>query len=154
MSAILVSTVAARSLDETSKLVGVWQNSEGVGSGLTDQYQFYDDGTFVYNFNQMDGTKRLVSHSGFWNLHRGMLHLHTTAMAVHLGGKWVKASGSTATEYEIEGGEIFKVRLKRALKRSLKLTGPKKDDMYTVITIDGEKFWQLSTDPRAYDIEH
>ena len=149
---VFVTTVSAqiRSTDK-QQMVGVWQNSQGVGSGLTDNYQFFENGRFRLNFNEMDGTKRVISHSGFWNVYRGRLYLHVTAMRIHFGGRWVKASGSIATEYEIEGGEIRYVRLRRPEKFSYAVSAITEEDVYTVVTIGDAKFWKLSGDPRAYE---
>ncbi|NNE68606.1 MAG: hypothetical protein HKN33_18720 [Pyrinomonadaceae bacterium] len=133
------------------KLIGVWQNSKGVASGLTDHYKFYKDGRYVFNYNEMDGTKRLLSHSGFWNVHRGRLHIHTNRVALHLGGRWVKSSGSIATEYEIEGGRIITKSIAPVEKKSYSISSiVLEEEMYTKVDIDGEKFYKLSSDPETY----
>ncbi|MDH3492322.1 MAG: hypothetical protein OEM82_02140 [Acidobacteriota bacterium] len=154
---IIVSLYAASPAQTTDvgikrELIGVWQNSKGVGSGLTDNYQFLSDGRFQFNYNQMDGTKRLLSFSGFWNVQRGMLYLHANRVALLIGGKWVKASGSIATEYEIEGGRVTKKRISPVEKSVLDISAFQlEDETYTTVKIGGEKFWKLSSDPGAFE---
>lgn len=47
-------------------LVGVWQDSGGVAAGYTNHYVFYPSGKYSFNYNQMDGCKRIAQESGQW----------------------------------------------------------------------------------------
>jgi hypothetical protein len=135
-------------------LIGIWQNSESVGSGLSDHFQFFADGRFKFTYNSMDGRKRLLSYSGFWNAYKGKLHLHINRARFHIGGKWIKSSGSIATEYEIEGGREMEKRIFPIEKIAYGLSAIRfEQEMYTTILIDGEKFWKLASDPKAYETE-
>lgn len=150
----VMATAQAPDTKSKQKLVGVWQDSKGVGSGLSDNYQFFADGRFTFNYNEMDGTKRVLSYSGYWNAHKGRLHLHTNRVKLHIGGRWVKSSGSIATEYEIEGGRVIDKRITPVEKIALGISPfVMEEEIYTTITIDGVKFWKLSNDPLTYENE-
>lgn len=150
--AILAPGLRGQSADAKSQLVGVWQNSQGVGSGLTDNYQFFDDGTFRFNYNEMDGTKRVLSYSGFWNVYKNRLHVHISRVTIHIGGRWQPATGSIATDYEIVGGRVIAKKISPVEKLSYSLSAfGLEEEVYTTVMIGNEKFWKLSSDPKAYE---
>jgi len=146
------SSAQTHDLEIKKELVGVWQDSEGVGSGLTNNYQFFGNGRFHFNYNEMDGTKRVLSYSGFWNIHKGKLHLHTNRITLLIGGKWIKSTGSIATGYEIEGGRVIRKRIAPVEKSAHELSAfALEDETYMTVRIDGDKFWKLSNDPASFE---
>lgn len=134
-----------------AELIGVWQASSSVGSGMDDNFQFFADGKFKFNYNQMDGLKRINNYSGNWKVEKGKLVLTITDIEFRLGGRWVRSSGSIATEYEIEGGQIFKKRILPAEKQTLELTGFVREELHKTTKIDDIKYWKLSGDPKTYE---
>ncbi|MEZ5307991.1 MAG: hypothetical protein R2684_12670 [Pyrinomonadaceae bacterium] len=133
------------------KLVGVWQDSQGVGSGLTDYYQFFENGKFKFHYNEMDGTKRVLSYSGYWNVYRGEIYLHINRVDLLLGGVYEQATGSIATDQEITGGKVVSKKISPIEKLKYGLGRIRVEDEFTVTEIDGQKFWKLSSDPTTYD---
>ena len=134
-----------------TELIGIWQASPSVGSGMDDNFQFFADGNFRFNYNQMDGTKRIISYGGNWKVSNGKLILTVKTMTVLIGGKWTKSSGSIATEYEIEGGEILELKVSPANEMKLNLSKFLKEELYETFKIDGIKYWKLSSDPKTYE---
>lgn len=152
---LLLGSVSAqdKSLDKTiqTKLVGVWQASPSVGSGMNDNFQFFADGKFRFNYNQMDGTKRILSYGGNWKVSDDKLILTLEKMTVLIGGKWIKSSGSIATEYEIEGGEVLELKISPAKEMKLNIGKFIQEELHETLEIDGIKYWKLSSDPKTYE---
>jgi hypothetical protein len=133
------------------ELVGVWQASSSVGSGMNDNFQFFADGKFQFNYNQMDGTKRIFSYGGKWKIEKGKLILTLEKISFLLGGKWVKATGSIATDYEIVGGKVFDKEIFPIEKHELILGKFIKEEYQQTTKIDGVKYWKMSSDPKTYE---
>ena len=62
----------------TDSLVGVWQDAEVVGSGWSNTFLFYNDGTFKFFYSQMDMRKRETGYSGTWYVEGDGLILDVT----------------------------------------------------------------------------
>ena len=68
-----------------------------------------------------------------------------------IGGKLLKATGSTATKYEIEGGTIFEKIIQPIEKQTLSLSKFIKEELHITTKIDGTKYWKMSNDPKTYN---
>ncbi|MEZ5344741.1 MAG: hypothetical protein R2681_04205 [Pyrinomonadaceae bacterium] len=138
--------------DKTIKteLVGVWQDAPSVGSGMSDNYRFFADGTYKFNYNEMDAAKRLLSHEGKWSVAEGKLVLVIDTVVLLIGGKLVEATGSAASEFEIEGGEVIRKKIMPAEKLTLGLGAFLKEELHNTTTIGDVKYWKLSSDPDVY----
>lgn len=152
---LLIVNISAqdKNLDKAfqTKLIGVWQASPSVGSGMDDNFQFFADGSYKFNYNQMDGTKRILSYGGSWKVADNKLILIVEQMTVLIGGKWIKSSGSIATEYEIEGGKILDLKVSPTKEMKLSLSKFVKEELHEATEIDGTKYWKLSSDPKTYE---
>ena len=133
------------------ELIGVWQSAPVVASGMDDNFQFFADGKYRFNYNQMDGTKRILSYAGKWSVEEGKLVLTVEKMTLLFGGKRVAATGSTATDYQIEGGKVIDVKLETVEKTELPLGKFVREELHNTTAIDGVKYWKLAADPRAYE---
>ncbi len=155
LSCVFSASIYAQKVSEDKalerRLLGVWQDNSAVGSGMADNFQVFASGKYVFNFNQMDATKRVISHSGKWKVSNGKLILKMKRVELWIGGKWVKASGSTATEYEIEGGKIIKKKISPKEILELSLDKFVEEELHQTTRIDGVKYWKLSDDPTAYE---
>ena len=70
---------------------------------------------------------------------------------LHVGGRWIKSTGSIATEYEIEGGRVITKRIAPVEKKSFPISSfGTEEELYTTVDIDGETFYKLSSDPDTY----
>lgn len=139
---------------KTIDLTGIWQSAPMLASGWTDTYQIFCDGTFTFNYNQMLCDKRVISYNGDWNVYKkGTLMLTIKQKEIIEGGKLVPASGSCASVYEIEGGEVTKVTLDTSEIKTIKFTDykiDKKNNRLESIKIDGVQYWKMNKDPNAY----
>ena len=91
-------------------LVGFWHNGPYTGSaGYLDHYEFNKDGTFIFNYNQYDGEKRIIGYSGTWQIiSDNLLELTITSKTIIEGGFFTKETTSETTDYTIRDGSIKK----------------------------------------------
>src|SRR5690348_16096241 len=77
-------------------LVGVWQDAENVGSGYSNSYLFFKDGTYAFFASQMDCSKRLMAYHGKWKVSdvEDAIILTNEDKVILEGGKMMKADGS------------------------------------------------------------
>ena len=135
---------------DRKELIGIWHIMPVLGSGWNDNYHFFQDGTFRYDYNEMDGEKRIINKSGNWSVKDNKLFLKITKKTVITGGEFIKASGSIATDYEIIKGIIEEVELSSPEEIIYPLDSIKKDPENPhlfMIKIGGVKFWKFSNDP-------
>ncbi|MCB1025639.1 MAG: hypothetical protein KDB79_14680 [Acidobacteria bacterium] len=133
------------------ELVGVWQNAPSVGSGMSDNFQFFADGTYKFNYNEMDAAKRLLSHSGKWDVKEGKLILKIETVELLIGGKLIEAGGSAASLMEVEGGQVITKRISPTEIVSLSLESFVKEDLHNTTKIDDVKYWKMSSDPKTFE---
>ncbi|MCI0449693.1 MAG: hypothetical protein L0Y79_07905 [Chlorobi bacterium] len=147
---ILFLPVLAYSAGNDS-LVGVWQDMNIVGSGWSNSYLFFNDGSFKFFFSQMDCSKRMVSYSGKWQVSGEALLLAVGERVIVEGGIMVKSTGSCASDSTIEGGIERKIevsppeQIEYAVSRIYKESD--NDIQRDVVYIDMVKFWKFSDDP-------
>src|SRR5437016_13646942 len=97
---ILITVCSVNSQDNNPKfadntsIVGVWQNQPALGSGWSNTYLFYPDGTFKFFYSQMDCAKRDVSYSGTYTVIGDALRLTKKDKVTVVGGKLQKSAGS------------------------------------------------------------
>ena len=133
------------------ELIGVWQASPVVASGMNDNFQFFADGKYKFNYNQMNGEKRIFSHAGKWKIENGKLIITLETLKFLIGGKTEKATGSTATDFDITGGNVLEKKILPAEKIELSLDNFIKEELHNTTKIDGVKYWKLSSDPTTYE---
>lgn len=134
-------------------IVGLWQAAPYVASGWDDCYQFFEDGQFTFNYNQMICDKRTISFSGTWMLEDDFLKLSITQKIIIEGGELVPATGSCGSEYEIEGGEIKTILIEEHEILEIQITdyGIDTENMeMETMKFDGIKFWRMGSDPDIY----
>lgn len=132
-------------------LVGVWQDSPVMASGWGDTYQFYHDGNFVFNTNQMDCGTRLLAEHGSWQIEGKRIRLVIKKETVIQGGKRVPATGSCGSEYEIEGGKTVTEKTK-VREKTLRIEAFHFDEEFNKnrVIINGKKFWRFSLRAEDY----
>ncbi len=145
-------TVDKKQTVDSKEFVGIWQDSPEVASGWSDTYQFFDNGEFIYRYNQMVCDKRTLDYSGTWELtDTDKLKIIVNEKTILEGGKLVPSSESCGSDYEIEGGEEKKVKDSKTytIKLSAISVDKKKRDLKTR-TFDGKAFWKLEDNPEKY----
>jgi hypothetical protein len=143
-----------------SNLVGLWQDSELLAAGWSNVYQFFSDGTFRFNHNQMDCAKREVSRSGKWSLLKDKcLLLEITKREVLVGGHYEPATGSCAPDSELVDAKSEVRNISPPLELLLgigtlqqaKPVDPESDQPKFKMLIGGVGFWKFSDDPKKYE---
>jgi hypothetical protein len=138
----------------TKELVGIWQAIPEMASGWADTYQFFDNGDFVFHYNQMICDKRTIDYSGTWELiGTDKLKLTIKARTILVGGKLVPATGSCGSDYEIEGGEIKNVELDEPEVQAIQLSTAaidKENRDLTTRAFAEKPFWRVDDDPAGY----
>lgn len=148
---ISCSTNSQSSVD-IKDLIGIWQDSPQVAAGWSETFQFFEDGSYVYRYSQMDCTKRLLSYAGTWKLvGEDELRMTMTSRTILEGGSEVPSSGSC--DFEIQGGHVKKIMLEDLQSVDLILST-------TVIDTDNgnlrtrffgdRQFWKHEDDPNKY----
>ncbi len=162
---IIISVFAFLTVDlfgqlKSDSLSGIWQDMPYIASGWSDNYQFFSDGTFRFNYNQMDCSKRLISKSGKWTIEDTFsLKLTIENYKIIKGGKLVDSDGSCATDKMIEGGENQdSIPVEKAIEvyiitdiLSIGLLDYNGDTVYMqAIGVDSTLFFQINNDPSSY----
>lgn len=136
------------------EMVGFWQDMSIAASGWSDSYLFYADGTYEFHFNQMICDKRLLSVKGKWEIDReGKLILIAISHTILEGGTLVPSSGSCASEYDIEGGEIKTTVLSKPEKYIITISEIITDDennSLKTMLIGNKRYWRISKEPKSY----
>ncbi len=142
-------------VDPEDLLIGLWQDAPSMAAGWSATYQFFPDGTFVLNENQMDCAKRLVWSKGKWRrVGEEELELTVNEWFRLEGGRMVPSDGSCASDSMLIGAKENRIRLEEPKALTLPL-GPiifAGDDHpeRTTVTIGDVKFYRFGDDPSAY----
>jgi hypothetical protein len=149
---LLLACSAEKANTLTEKdIVGIWQNNPSMAAGWNDTYRFFADGKFIFSYNQMLCDKRTQSYSGTWELTSGDLILNATTQTIVEGGELVPATGSCASDYEIEGGEVKETPFTQTFTYSkLTVTPDKENRELPTMILDQKNFWKLKDDPEQY----
>lgn len=146
---LLFITVSNTHSQET--LVGIWQDSPALGSGWSENYRFFEDGSFVFSHSQMDCQDSIISMGGFYKVRRKKIRLTFIVIEYLEGGKLVPASGSCGSEFALEGGTVVSdtYNVKKKLKISPIQPDPEFEHLH-FIKIGDIKYWKLGWDPLEY----
>ncbi len=149
-------TVDKKQSADSKELIEMWQDSPEVASGYTDYYKFFDNGDFSFNYNEMECDKTTIDYSGTWELiNDSELKLTIKKKRIIVGGKLVptEGTGSCASEFYIEGGELKTVELKdyevQNISLSLTTIDTEKGNLKSR-AFDKRQFWKLGDDPASY----
>lgn len=134
--------------EQEDLMIGFWQkDSPGMAAGYNDVFKFESDRTFVFNENQMDGEERVRTLYGNWYIVNQKLYLHIKSRDVVIGGELVPATGSIATDYEIEGGVLIKVNLEERYIEVYQLDFNQENINYSEdcfgVLMDDQEFYNL-----------
>lgn len=151
---ILVLISAQHLFAQKSSLTGVWNASENVGSGLNNNFRFFDDGRFEFHTNEMLCDLRYLGCSGKYSLEQKKLKFVIDTEWVIEGGTKQKSTGSCASDSEIVGGREVKRAAESGLTRTYDFSGIstliQTFDEREVISIDNKIYWLISHDPNTY----
>lgn len=146
--------IALNACGQSSKeeLIGIWQaGSDKESSAWLDNYQFFLDGKFIFNFNQYDGSKRIISIKGKYELHNDTLILIIEYSVEAMGGYIVRGSSAWEDEWVLQDAKI----------KEIKYDSPKKEitfiekcndhiSTFPCIMIEKRKYYKMQSDPTKY----
>lgn len=140
-------------------LTGFWHGSPSVGSGYSDRFLLFDDGSFVYRENSMDGSSRLRELSGDWLAEGNHLVLEADSAVVLEGGEIVEPYASWGSEYVIVGDdkigkelirfEVIRIPLDGYTSNYAESEGSEDFEHLTVpyMRIGIGSYWRIGRDP-------
>lgn len=132
-------------------LIGIWQNMPVLASGWSENYRFFDDGTFIYSHNQMDCADSIISESGKFKIKNSKLILKYKERELISGGKLVTATGSCGSEFELQGGNVETVQfIQKSVKKISSIMNDDEFDYLIFIEIDNQEFWRIDSNPKNY----
>lgn len=127
-------------------IVGIWQvNSSKVGSALHDYYQFYNDGTFTYNFDQYDDTKRVMSISGRYKASPEWITFTVLSRKELTEGEIVRGSPGFQKGWVLD--EAKQVTFNENYTETVEFSVCDSSIKFRCIKIANEKFYKLSDNP-------
>ena len=74
----------------------LWHGSQILGSGWSERFALYNDGSFIWGANQMDGANPLRFLAGTWDVRNGILYLNAKLVIGWEGGELVQNDGTTS----------------------------------------------------------
>lgn len=114
---------SSKNQDQSLSLLGVWQDSDVMGSGWSNRYHFFADGHFSFVTSTMDCSSRLRQIDGTWTLEKGQLKLNKQRVLTFEGGKLEPSIGSCGTPYELVDYEVKVTSYKEAFSSDIEQYG-------------------------------
>ena len=130
-------------------LAGRWQEkTPKVSSGYLGNYQFSDDGTFLYNTNEYFGLARIKSLEGNYTYNTQTHVLSLTVLFVdEIAGGTIersKESGEATDSWTINGGEIKKIKLIKPAKTTINVEfGKSNNNEEQSVFFDKVKYYKV-----------
>jgi len=93
-------------------LIGTWQrNSKIVGSGLNQNFEFSDDGTFIIHLgNNEDDARGIIELKGKYRLDKNKLFFTITSRTIVDGKIGIADMGISLCIFEIENGKVQEIQ--------------------------------------------
>lgn len=139
------------------KLIGIWQASPVMAAGWTDNYSFFPDRVFIFRYNQMNCSKRIISEKGTWIIKNNKLVLSKNLKEHIEGGKYVDSVASCASNKMLIDGNIITTKINPSKTEELDISEitieyNKNKVGYNMpcITINGAQYWKARDNPEDY----
>jgi hypothetical protein len=130
-------------------ITGYWQEgSPETSDARPNCYRFFNDGKFSFELSQYDETKRIISLHGTYRIKDGVLLLVITHRLELQGGS-VVWNPQVRNGWSIEGGKLVKVVQSNSQEEEISLEACPRIGKHLCIKIGGDKFSQVSANPRA-----
>ena len=139
----------------SSSITGIWQiNLPVMSVDWFETYQFFADGRFIHNKNQIDHTERINSYSGTYSISNSEIKITKLEKTIIMGGEIM---GPKSHEF-IEGGEITTVKYNPSEINTFRFIPPERfnlslseSEWYTYkIIINGETYFKMRNDPKDF----
>ncbi len=148
---LLIVSLNVVSQDDIN-LVGIWQNMPVMASGWSDNYQFFEDGRCIHNYNQMNCADSLISELGFYQFKKNKLILKFHTLNFLKGGQLVPATASCGGDFElIDATETSKVIFKKVKFRIEPVATIDEDfpDRESIM-LNNDQYWKMVNNPNEY----
>ncbi|MDZ4204208.1 MAG: hypothetical protein U1C46_05260 [Bacteroidales bacterium] len=136
-----------------NELIGIWQaDNNEESSAWFDVYRFFDNGKFIFNPNQYDGLKRVLSITGKYRIVDNYLYLKINSTTEIVGGYIVRSTITVFSDsWEIEGGEIKEFEHPNIDEEVVKVQQYQIDASNEIsIILDNRKYYKMQSDPTKY----
>lgn len=131
-------------------IIGVWQDSLGVGNTYTNKYHFFKDNTFVYYYSFVNEERRNFSICGKWLIDNNMLCLKILNKTVLEGGRFEPSPLDSSKKCLVDFKKVkYKVDPAKEIKYSLENIKESTNNPKSILVGD-TMFYQLATDPNSY----
>ena len=151
LTGVLVLAVVAACSAEAAQvsLTGLWHEMNMVGSGFSERYAFYEDGSFIYCHSQMDGLERNLCKTGTWSVADDELQLTIETRLVLEGGE---VEESDEGQY-IDGADVRELLCDPPEKEVHKIAdaGKDEDTEREMITIGGVVYYRFDNQTDLMD---
>jgi len=131
-------------------LTGVWQDSEAVGSGWSNTFLFFDDGTFKFFYSQMDLRKRETGFAGTYRVEDDGLYLDISQRSYLEGGKLIADNTGRKGDYVLVDASSKTLQFDPPEQTDMSISKIYSDPeiaMGKYIYIDAIKFFLMSKNP-------
>ncbi|MGA3015227.1 MAG: hypothetical protein ABSD71_14460, partial [Bacteroidales bacterium] len=126
-------------------VVGIWQAGTDVEySGYLENYQFFQNNTFIFNVSQLDGLNRVRSIGGKYQIQKDSI-LFTPEYTIEYQGGVIQRSNITTKNdsWEIQNAELKKIMLLNAEIQFAKIEiCPDSERKSKCIAIDNRKYYK------------
>ena len=137
-----------------TEIVGIWQyKTAEVSSALLENFQFFNNGNFIFNTNSYNDLNPLRSISGSYILQNNILKLKVIQVRQRVGYKILEADhGFQSEPFQIKGGNIFIIEQNDTeySEHEIKFIVTPKGSVIKSIKIDEELYFKLSADPNKF----
>lgn len=146
---LLFNNLNAQNLKKED-LIGIWQfGSSEISSGWFDNYQFFNNGSFVFNTNQNDGLKRVISIGGTFSLKSDTLFLYINFSKELLGGIPSRSNIAGGSGWVIDNGTVKTIKHKQTRENLMIQKGDNSTNQ-SYILLNSIKYFKAEDDPNNY----
>lgn len=146
----LLNCPPQRQVVDKKNLIGLWQfGSKEVNAGFFDTYQFFANGSFKFNTNQNDATRRIISIGGTYEIKNNLLLLKTIYNKEIHGGILVRSETEGGSGWELSGGKIITTKYKSPKESTITIERCETEE--ECILLDSRKYYQVEKDPNNFN---
>jgi len=134
-------------------IIGRWQiNSPHTGDNPLENFQFFRNGTFIYNYETEDDTRNIFQLNGKYRMEKNQLFFTVTSRKERIGGGLeTGAVGTNEYLFVFDNDSTRVVRYKKPKELDpLFILDVKKTTEFFKIKINNRIYYKLSSDPNQY----
>jgi len=139
-------------VNNSKKIVGLWQNSAEYVSGWMDCYQFFPDQTFIFNYDKVNCMKNCSTYyyKGNWSVQNDSLVLSVYEKKILVGGTFVKMLEDDGVIRILTTGtdSVITQTKPEIIKLPLLLMLPNQNR--ECVKIDDVRYWLMDENPANY----